>query len=86
MSLNRNHAGLALAAAVALTTSQPALAQVNVVGYWNPLVADEDFIERVPGPNVGDYAGLPITDAARKRVDPKTVIERGDYAEAAGAR
>ena len=49
-------APLLVAAAVALTRSPPAFAPVNVVGYWNPLVADEDFIERVPGPNTGDYA------------------------------
>jgi len=46
----------------------PAFAQLNLVGYWNPLF-DEDFVERIPGPDVGDYAGLPITDAARKRAN-----------------
>ena len=59
--------GLAIVAAVLVMAPRLASAQVNLVGYWNPLVADEDFIERMPGPNVGDYAGLPITDAARKR-------------------
>jgi len=69
MTLNRTCAGLTLLAAIMFTAPRPAAAQVNVVGYWNPLVADEDFIERVPGPNVGDYAGLPITNAARKRAN-----------------
>ena len=41
---------------------------MNMVGYWNPIF-DEDFLERIPGPDVGDYAGLPITDAARLRAD-----------------
>ncbi len=41
---------------------------LNLVGYWNPIF-DEDFVERIPGPDVGDYAGLPITDAARLRAD-----------------
>ena len=67
--LNRIRAGLAIVAAVLVMAPRLASAQVNLVGYWNPLVADEDFIERVPGPNVGDYAGLPITDAARKRAN-----------------
>jgi len=60
---------VSITALLGLLTPPAASAQVNVVGYWNPLVADEDFIERVPGPNVGDYAGLPITDAARKRAN-----------------
>jgi len=44
----------------------PAPAQVNLMGYWNP-VYHEDFDERIPGPEIGDYAGLPINDAARLR-------------------
>jgi hypothetical protein len=32
-------------------------------GFWNPLF-DEDQLERGPGPDQGDYAGLPITAAA----------------------
>jgi len=59
---------LAMAAALMLATAAPVAAQVNLVGYWNPLY-DEDWLERIPGPNVGDYAGLPISDAARKRAD-----------------
>ena len=60
MTLNRTRAWLALAVGVALTTSSPAFAQVNVVGYWNPLVADEDFIERVRARMVATT--LPIAD------------------------
>jgi hypothetical protein len=44
-------------------------AQTTLIGYWRPLIADEDFLERLPGPDIGDYAGLPITEAARKRAD-----------------
>ncbi len=43
-------------------------AGVNVIGYWEPIY-DEDLDERLPGPDIGDYAGLPITDAARLRAD-----------------
>lgn len=45
-----------------------AAAQVNLAGYWNPIY-HEDFDERVPGPDAGDYAGLPINEAARLRGD-----------------
>lgn len=44
----------------------PAQAQVNLIGYWSP-VYHEDFDERIPGPEIGDYAGLPVNDAARLR-------------------
>jgi hypothetical protein len=45
-----------------------ASAQLNLMGYWNPIF-HEDFEERVPGPSMGDYLGLPINDAARLRAD-----------------
>lgn len=43
-------------------------AQVDFSGVWAPLF-HEDQPERVPGPDVGDYAGLPINDAARLKAD-----------------
>jgi len=46
----------------------PALAQVDLAGEWNPRF-HEDQPERIPGPDIGDYLGLPITDAARMRAD-----------------
>jgi len=46
----------------------PALAQVDFTGMWAPIF-HEDQVERIPGPDVGDYAGLPITDALRFRAD-----------------
>lgn len=53
-------------AALLALVSVSATAQRNLMGYWEPLM-HEDFLERVPGPSVGDYAGLPINDAARLR-------------------
>jgi cyclase len=44
----------------------PAFAQIDLSGEWNP-VFHEDQPERIPGPEIGDYLGLPITDAARLR-------------------
>ena len=48
--------------------ASPASAQIDLTGMWAPIF-HENQIERVPGPNVGDYAGLPINDAARLRAD-----------------
>jgi hypothetical protein len=45
-----------------------ASAQVDFSGNWLPLF-HEDAPERGPGPELGDYAGLPINDAARLRGD-----------------
>src|SRR5207244_4862214 len=42
----------------------PAFAQVDFSGEWSPRFY-EDEPERVPGPELGDYLGLPINDAAR---------------------
>ena len=46
----------------------PALAQVDLSGEWGARF-HEDFHERIPGPDIGDYLGLPINDAARLRAD-----------------
>jgi hypothetical protein len=68
----RRRAGRAIALAALLAwlacTALPAAAQTNLVGYWNPLF-HEDVDERIPGPSIGDYLGLPITDAARLRAE-----------------
>jgi hypothetical protein len=44
---------------------RPAYAQVDLTGTWSPRY-QEDFSERVPGPELGDYTGLPLTDGARR--------------------
>jgi hypothetical protein len=46
----------------------PAGAQIDLSGEWAPRF-HEDQPERIPGPEIGDYLGLPITDAARMRAD-----------------
>lgn len=45
-----------------------ALAQADFTGNWAPLY-HEDNPERVPGPELGDYSGIPVNDAARLRAD-----------------
>ena len=52
----------------ALLVGVPAFAQVDFSGEWAPRF-HEDQPERVPGPALGDYLGLPINDAARLRAD-----------------
>jgi hypothetical protein len=60
-------AALLLCAAASFAV-KPAHAQGILVGYWNPIF-DEDVDERIPGPAQNDYAGLPITAAARMRAE-----------------
>ena len=55
----------ALAAAVWLV-SAPAFAQFDLTGSWASRL-HEDYIERGPGADLGDYTGLPLTDEARAR-------------------
>lgn len=50
----------------ALLLSVPVFAQIDFSGEWAPRFY-EDQPERVPGPDLGDYLGLPINDAARMR-------------------
>jgi hypothetical protein len=57
--------GLLVMAAVC---SLPAFAETDFSGDWAPRFY-EDQPERVPGPELGDYLGLPINDAARMRGD-----------------
>jgi glyoxylase-like metal-dependent hydrolase (beta-lactamase superfamily II) len=51
--------------ALGLSVGRPAFAQVDLSGTWSPRY-QEDFSERVPGPELGDYTGLPLTDGARR--------------------
>src|SRR6476659_11292029 len=47
-----------------------ASAQVNLSGVWNNLgILHEDWPDRLFGPELGDYAGLPVNDAVRLRAD-----------------
>ena len=61
---------VALAAALCAGLPAVASAQIDLSGTWAPIF-HEDQVERIPGPDVGDYAGLPINDAgaaARRHV------------------
>ena len=59
---------LAAAALGAILVAAPARAQVSLVGEWSPRY-HEDQPDRIPGPELGDYTGLPLTDGARLAAD-----------------
>src|SRR6266849_6095726 len=46
----------------------PAFAQIDLTGEWAP-VYHEDAPERGPGPELGDYLGIPLNAAGRLRAD-----------------
>ena len=60
--------GITASALAALAACGAALAQIDPSGTWAPRF-DEDRQERIAGPEIGDYLGLPINDAARLRSD-----------------
>src|SRR5688572_11738663 len=69
MGLVRRLRCAAVVMAFVATMSAPALAQdIDFSGGWVPIF-HEDGPERLPGPELMDYLGLPINDAARLRAD-----------------
>jgi cyclase len=52
----------------AALTAVPASAQIDFSGEWAPRFW-EDQPERVPGPELGDFLGVPISQAARLRAE-----------------
>ncbi len=70
MGLNRRRILLAAAPLLAAAALAPgaAVAAIDLSGYYVP-VNHEDAGERGPGPDAGDYLGLPINDAMRGRAD-----------------
>ena len=57
-----------VACAVALAASTAAWAQRDLSGMWGQRF-HEELPERGAGPEIGDYVGLPVNDAARLRAD-----------------
>jgi hypothetical protein len=57
-----------LASAILAITPATARAQVDLSGFWsNPNF--EDVMERIDGPALGDYLGLPLSAAGRRAAD-----------------
>lgn len=57
---------LVFSAVVCVLNALPAQAEKNLSGVWSGTYA-EDWPDRFPGPELGDYAGLPLNDADRLR-------------------
>jgi hypothetical protein len=51
-----------------LASATPAHAQIDFSGVWQPIY-QEDVPERLAGPALRDYVGLPINDSARQFAD-----------------
>lgn len=65
--LNVSLSGMArTSVALTLLLSAQAFAQVNLAGQWTGQY-HEDQPDRLPGPELGDYGGLPINEANRMR-------------------
>src|SRR5262245_65885229 len=63
---------IASAVAFAVLSATAARAQIDVGGDWDHSGGgifgfQEEFIDRGGGPDLGDYAGLPINDALRHK-------------------
>ncbi|HTM05186.1 MAG TPA: MBL fold metallo-hydrolase [Vicinamibacterales bacterium] len=54
--------------AFCIALAAPAAAQISLVGDWVGRY-HEDNQDRIPGPDLGDYTGLPVNDAARRYAD-----------------
>lgn len=61
-------AGVSAFLIVLLCAGATAYAQADFTGNWGARY-QEDFPERIPGPELGDYLGLPINAAARQFAD-----------------
>jgi hypothetical protein len=64
----RFQVALVMLVSIGLSIAAPAWAEVDLSGEW----ADkyhEDWPERLPGPDIGDYIGLPLNAAARSKAD-----------------
>ena len=66
--MSRLKLGAAAVAAVVVSATIAASAQMDLSGAWGQRF-HEDLPERGAGPEIGDYLGLPINDAARQRAD-----------------
>ncbi len=68
--MTRNTLSISLLALGICLSIIPASAQTNLSGVWENLgILHEDEPERLPGPEIGDYLGIPLNEAARAHAD-----------------
>src|SRR6266576_588887 len=75
-----------LIALAVLATSVPARAQIELTGSYTPIL-DEDYIERGPGSDLGDFTGRALNDEARAKAllytsNQPSTVERQCLAQA----
>ena len=58
----------AIGLALTLAVASPVHAQRDISGNWTALY-HEDQPHRIPGPDLGDYTGIPLSDAGRLKAD-----------------
>ena len=58
----------AIGLALTLAVASPVHAQRDISGNWTALY-HEDQPHRIPGPELGDYTGIPLNDAGRLKAD-----------------
>ena len=58
----------AIGLALTLASASPVHAQRDISGSWSALY-HEDQPHRIPGPELGDYTGIPLNDAGRLKAD-----------------
>jgi hypothetical protein len=78
-----SHAVRSVACAAVLTSAllgSQAFGQVNLAGVWG-MTLTEDTPDRLPGPELGDYAGLPLNAADRARAQSwsASILSLPDY-------
>lgn len=64
MTVSKNMILSCACLSLALSGANPSLGQAALNGGWSILI-HEDFPERIPGPDIMEYVGLPINEAAR---------------------
>jgi glyoxylase-like metal-dependent hydrolase (beta-lactamase superfamily II) len=66
--VNTAKTGRAISVVLLLIAPGSALAQRDLAGNWTALY-HEDQPHRIPGPDLGDYTGIPLNDAGRLKAD-----------------
>ena len=68
--------------------SAEAAAPIDLTGYWESLIADEDWVYRLVTPRPGDYAGVPLRPAGIQIMeawDPAKDTAAGEQCKSYGA-